>query len=160
MTRPIDIFFSFAHEDEQWMDAVRKQLVLFDRQKRINKWYDRMLTPGESWKDKIDHHIHHAAIVLLFVSPDFFASDYCYEIELKEALQQHKDGRTVVIPIIVRPCKWDTAPFAKLQALPSDGRPLSRWEDKDEACLDVANGIMKLVAELEQRQKPRGSAQD
>jgi hypothetical protein len=146
----IDIFFSYAHEDEGLMHAVRKQLVIFDRQKKIAKQYDRILIPGESWKEKIDHHISHAGIVLLFVSSDFFASDYCHEIELKQALQQHKEGRTVVIPVIVRPCAWDTASFAKLQVLPRDGRPISRWENQDDACLDVANGIMKVVEALEQ----------
>jgi hypothetical protein len=149
MKQPIDIFFSYAHEDERWMHAVRQQLVLFDRQKRINKWYDRMLIPGENWKDKIDHHIHNAGIVLLFVSPDFFDSNYCYEVELKQALKQHKEGKTVVIPIIVRPCPWENAPFAKLQALPTDGQPISKWNDQDEATLNVANGIMKLVEKLE-----------
>lgn len=135
------------------MHAVRKQLVIFDRQKRIAKHYDRMLVPGQSWKGEIDHHIFNAGMVLLFISPDFFESDYCYEIELTQALKQHKEGRTVVIPVIVRPCDWHTAPFAELQALPRDGKPISRWEDKDEACLDVANGIMKVVKALEQEEK-------
>src|ERR1039457_327505 len=106
----VEIFFSYAQEDEGLMHSVRKQLRIFDRQKKIAKWYYRMLVPGKSWKAKIDHHINYAGIVLLFVSPDFFESDYCYEIELKQALQQRKEGRTVVIPVIVRPCAWHTAP--------------------------------------------------
>ena len=149
----IEIFFSYAHKDEDLMDAVRKQLVIFDRQKRIVKWYDRKLLPGKSWKGEIDHHINYADIVLLFVSPDFFESDYCYEVELTQALKQHQEGRTVVIPVIVRPCAWHTAPFATFQALPRDGKSISRWEDKDEACLDVANGIMKVVKTLEEKKK-------
>jgi hypothetical protein len=149
----IEIFFSFANEDEELMHAVRKQLVIFDRQKRIVKWYDRKLLPGKSWKGEIDHHINYAGIVLLFVSPDFFESDYCYEVELAQALKQHKEGRTVVIPVIVRPCAWHTASFASFQALPRDGKPISRWKNKDEACLDVANGIMKVVEMLEEKRK-------
>ena len=147
----VEIFFSYAHEDEQLMHAVRKQLVIFDRQKKIVKWYDRKLVAGESWKEKIDHHINHAGIVLLFVSPDFFESDYCYEIELKQALQQHKAGRTEVIPVIVRPCAWDMAPFAKFQALPRGGRPISKWENRDEACLNVAKGVMEVVEAIEKK---------
>jgi hypothetical protein len=40
MSRPIEIFFSYAHEDVALVDAVRRQLVVFDRQGVIRKWHD------------------------------------------------------------------------------------------------------------------------
>jgi hypothetical protein len=81
----IDIFFSYAHEDEALMDEVRRQLILFDRQSLIRKWHDRMIPPGASWQGQIDERLRIAKVILLFVSPDFFASDYCYEQEMAEA---------------------------------------------------------------------------
>lgn len=149
----IDIFFSYAHEDGDWVDRVRQQLVLFDRQGLIAKWYDRQILPGAKWKDQIADHLTQAGIILLFVSPNFFDSDYCYEVEMQRALRQHEEGRSVVIPIILRPCAWQTAPFGHLQALPKDGQPITEWPNRDRACTEVAEGIIQVVMEL--APKPR-----
>jgi hypothetical protein len=54
----------------------------------------------------------------LLISADFLASDYCYGIELQRALEGHQRGKARVIPIILRPCDWQTSPFAPLQCLP------------------------------------------
>ena len=115
---PIEIFFSYAHEDEALMDDVRRQLILYDRQGIIQKWYDRKILPGVEWTAQIDHHLSHAHIILLFVSPHFIESKYCYNVEMAEALDRHKTGQARVIPIILRPCPWKDAPFGHLQGLP------------------------------------------
>jgi hypothetical protein len=67
---------------------------------------------------------------------------------MAEAMRRHQTNSAKVIPIILRPCAWESAPFAKLQALPKDGRPITNWLDRDEACLDVARGVMRAVSEL------------
>jgi hypothetical protein len=155
MPEPVWIFFSYAHEDADLVEAVRRQLVLFDRQNIIRKWTDRAIPPGTDWHGVIDNRIKQAQIILLFASPDFFASDYCYDAEMDEALRRHDAGEARVIPVIARPCPWKASPFSSLQAVPSDGKPLTRWPDFDDACLDVAMGIMSVVAELNAR--PRAS---
>jgi hypothetical protein len=38
------------------------------------------------------------------------------------ALEKHAKGEARVIPIIIRSADCSTAPFAKLQALPQDGK--------------------------------------
>lgn len=87
-------------------------------------------------------------MILLFVSPHFIESKYCYEIEGRRALERHTQGSARVIPIILRPCAWHDAPFSKLQALPRDGKPISQWNDIDVASLDAASGVMKVVDEI------------
>ena len=66
-----------------------RQLIVFDRQEVIIKWHDRQIPPGTKWKDKIDSRLRKADIVLLFVSPHFFESDYCFDVEMREALRRH-----------------------------------------------------------------------
>jgi hypothetical protein len=144
----IEIFFSYAHEDEELVNDVRQQLVIFERQGKIIKWHDRQIPAGTEWKSVIDHRLQHCHMILLFVSPDFLESRYCWDVEVKVALERHERGDARVIPIILRPCPWEVAPFAKLQALPRDGRPLSQWADRDQACLDIARGLMAVVDEL------------
>ena len=45
--------------------------------------------------------------------------------------------------VIVRSCDWLSSPLAKLVALPKDGRAINKWEDEDEAYMDVVAGIKK-----------------
>jgi hypothetical protein len=153
----IEIFFSYAHADEDMMNDVRRQLVIYERNGQILKWHDRKIPPGDEWKDQIDQRLNAAQIILLFVSPHFIESKYCYEIEGKTALRRHKAGTARVIPVILRPCPWNEAPFSKLEALPRDGKPISRWSDRDEACLDVASGVMAVVDELASWQGLKGN---
>lgn len=144
----IEIFFSYAHEDEELMNEVRRQLVIFERTGRIVKWHDRKIPAGSEWRREIDSRLERANIVLLFVSPHFIESRYCYEVEGQAALRRHDTGEAHVIPVILRPCPWQEAPFSKLQAVPRDAKPITQWNDRDEACLDVARGIMAVVEKL------------
>jgi hypothetical protein len=87
-------------------------------------------------------------------SPDFIASDYCYDLEMKTALERHERD-SLVIPIIARPCMWSIAPFAKLKALPQDGKPISSWIDRDAAFLNVAEGIRSAVESINEKLNPK-----
>jgi hypothetical protein len=149
MSDAIEIFFSYAHEDEALMNEVRRQLVVEERNGRIIKWHDRLIPPGATWRRHIDQRLERAAIILVFVSPHFIESKYCYEVEGQAALRLHQSGKARLVPVILRPCLWQRSPFGELQALPRNGRPLSRWEDRDEACLDVAVGVMSIVDALD-----------
>lgn len=144
-TRPVEIFFSYAHEDEALMDVVRIQLVIRERLGEIVKWYDRMIPAGDEWRTRIDDRIERAHLILLFMSPDFLASRYCYEVEGGIALRRHRAGAARVIPVVLRACDWTITPFGELQALPRDGIPLTLRPDRDQASLEVAQGIMDSI---------------
>jgi hypothetical protein len=106
------------------------------------------IAPGWEWEEAIDKNLRTADIILLLVSPAFMASDYVYENEIDKAIERHERGEARVIPIIVRPSDWESASFGKLQALPKDARPITRWPDRDEAWLYVVRGIRRAVQEL------------
>src|SRR5947209_1302849 len=144
----IDIFFSYAHEDEALRNELAKQLKLMKRQGFINEWYDRDIDAGTEWKHAIDEHLNTAQIILLLVSPDFISSDYCYETEMMRAMKRYEAREVRVIPVILRPCDWHSAPFGKLQALPRNAKPITTWSNRDDAFLDVAKGIRKVVEDL------------
>lgn len=146
--QPIEIFFSYAHEDEDLMNIVRRQLILFEREGIIVKWHDRMILPGQEWEGIIDERINRAKIILLFVSSYFIESKYCYNTEMKVALERHEAGDAIVIPIILRACPWQNSSLGKLQALPKDGKPLNEWGNRDKAALNVAESIMAIVQKL------------
>jgi hypothetical protein len=107
--------------------------------------------PNTEWAGEIDAHLNTAQIILLLISADFLASTYCYDIEVKRTMERHNAGEARVIPIILRPCDWHTAPFGKLQALPTDGKPVDsrNWYNKDEAFHNITQGIRKAIEELQ-----------
>jgi hypothetical protein len=143
---PIEVFFSYSHRDEELRDELATHLTMLKRQGIIAAWHDREITAGSDWAGAIDTHLNSASVILLLVSANFLASDYCYDLELGQAMKRHAAGEAQVIPIILKPCDWTGAPFGKLQALPKNAKPVTKWDDRDEAFLDVAQGIRRAIA--------------
>ena len=143
--RTVEVFYSYAHEDEKLKEALLKHLANIERQGLIINWHDRMLKPGGEWAREIDRRIDTAAVILLLVSPDFMSSGYCNEVELKRAMERHEAGDARVIPVSLRPVDWKGAPFEKLQALPTDAKPVTTWKIRDEAFKNIAEGVRKVV---------------
>ncbi|MEH1844105.1 MAG: TIR domain-containing protein [Nostoc sp.] len=146
--RAIEVFFSYAHEDEKLRDELAKHLRLLERQKVIKAWYDRDISAGDEWKSEIEKQLNSAQIILLLVSSDFLASDFCWSVELERAMQRHEAREARVIPIILREVDWHKAPFGKLQALPKNAEPVTNWANCDQAFTDIARGISRVVQEL------------
>jgi hypothetical protein len=121
----------------------------------IASWADRKILPGDEWVHQIHAQLRAADIVLLLISVDFIASDYCNDVEVRIAPQRHDEGDECVIPIILRPVDWTRAPFSKLQALPTNGKPVTSYADRDEAFLDVAQGIRKVAETLWAQRKQK-----
>ena len=144
---PIEIFCCYAREDETWLRKLETHLSLIKQQGLISLWYDRLVLPGANWAKTIDTHLETASVILLLVSSDFFASDYCYGIEMQRALEREAAGEARVVPILVRPVDWRGAPFAHLQVLPTDAKPIASWPNKDTALTDVAAGLRRVIVE-------------
>ena len=145
---PLRVFISYSHKDARLRCDLETHLTLLQRQKVIAMWTDRMITAGDEWKGEIDHNMESADVILLLVSADFVASDYCYDVEMTQALKLHVARKARVIPVILRACDWHSAPFAKLHALPTDGKPVTLWTDKPSAWTDVAAGIRKVAEQI------------
>lgn len=104
-----------------------------------------MIGAGTEWAGQIDQHLNSAEVILLLVSPDFVASDYCYDLEMKRAIERNDAGEAPRHPGDTAPVDaWQEAPFGKLQALPKDGKAVTTWSNRDEAFADVARGFERL----------------
>ncbi len=154
----ISIFYSYSHKDEYHREDLETHLAMLRREGIIHEWHDRKIVAGGDIDNEVDINLEQADIVLLLVSPDFLASDYCWKKEMTFALERHESGSTTVIPVIVRPVDWKPSPFSKLKALPRDGKPVTTWDNKDLAWLNVATGLrdaIKNVAEKKRRFKQK-----
>ncbi len=157
---PVTVFYSYAHEDEALRDELEKHLTLLQRQGLVASWHDRKILAGQEWKGTIDQHLEEASLILLLISPDFLASDYCYQVEMQRALEHHKQGTARVLPIILRPVYWSGAPFAHLQCLPRDGIPVTEQPTHDAAFRQITEGICHALEQREHVVAPSLSMHD
>ena len=155
---PVKIFFCYAHEDEQLLNKLKNHLFPLKRTGLIEIWHDRDISAGTDWEQQIKSHLNEAQIILLLVSPDFMVSDYCYGIEMQRALERHDLGEARVIPVILRHVYWQGV-LGKLQALPTDARPVKSWPDLDEALYNVTEGIRKVIEEITPKSSPPPTVQ-
>lgn len=139
------IFFSYSHDDESHRDQLEKHLSALQHEGLIESWHDRRLLAGSYLDDGIDKQLETADVVLLLVSASFLASNYCYGIEMRRALERHAQDSCKVIPVIVRACEWTKTPLGKLLAVPKDGKPVTLWSNYDEAMTDVARQIRRVL---------------
>ncbi|MEO0771068.1 MAG: NB-ARC domain-containing protein, partial [Cyanobacteria bacterium J06649_4] len=143
--KPANVFISYAHEDEALKDELMVHLAPLKRQGKVRSWQDWAIESGVNWDTEIVQQLSTAEIILLLISPDFLASDSCYSVEMQQAVQHHDEGTTCIIPIILKPVNWSATPFRKLQPLPEDARPITSWNDQDNAWLNVVEGIRRAV---------------
>ncbi|RII25147.1 MAG: hypothetical protein CXR31_14755 [Geobacter sp.] len=148
------VFFSYSHADESLRDELEKHLSILKRQGLIETWHDRRIGAGGDFSHEISSHLEDAEIILLLVSADFLASDYCYDIEMKRAMDRHERGEAVVIPVILRPCSWHGAPFGKILAATKDGRAITKFPTLDDGFLEVTSAIEKVVREIPMQVTP------
>lgn len=153
--KPVSVFFSYSRKDEKLRDKLANHLSGLERQGLIKSWHYRDISAGVEWKKEVDDNLNTAEIILLLVSPDFLFSDYCWDFEMQRALDRHKAGEARVIPIILRPADWRSAPFGNLHALPKDGRPVTTWSNRDQAFLDIAKGIRQAAQEIAETLRER-----
>jgi hypothetical protein len=148
------VFVSYAHRDDRLREELDKHLSPLRRSALIDTWYDRRITPGAALNDTIDEHLATADLVLLLISPDFINSDYCYQREMRTALQRHRKGEARIIPIILRPVDWQATPIGRLLATPRDAKPVTKWHRRDDALLDVATSIRRAAEEISTTKRP------
>jgi tetratricopeptide (TPR) repeat protein len=154
----VEVFYSYSHKDEELRDQLENHLSMLKREGVIRGWHDRRISAGQEWEGQIDSHLNSADIILLLVSSDLLSSDYCYDVEVKRAMERHHAKEARVIPIILRSCDWKRAPFGKLQALPKDATPVKKWKDTDDAFLNIAEGLRKAAEEISSSRRADSSA--
>lgn len=149
--QPLKIFIVYAREDADALKELRVQFIPVAKSENLVVWYDGEILPGQHWDREIKTQLQSADIILLFISKYFFASEYIQTTELKEALARHEAGKSVVVPVIVRPCVWqDAFDVSQFQALPTGAQPIfsTAWRDHDEAMVTVVEGVKKVTRRL------------
>ena len=149
------VFISYSHVDEALRDELEVHLSMLKRQGLVDVWHDRRLLAGDHLDWTISKELDEADVILLLVSPNFLASDYCYKIEKGRALERHRQGTARLISVILRPCDWAHTDLAQFLVTPKDGKPITQWPNRDEAFLDVTRQIRRAIEALEVANEPK-----
>ena len=147
-TFPISLFYSYSHKDSSFRERIEKTLKLLEENAGLKQWSDRSIRPGEHISDAIKQNLEKSDILVFLISSDFLASEACKE-EWIYAGQLARHGNKVRIPIILKECAWqDYDDMSSVLALPEDGKPVTRFSDKDAAWLQIYEGIKDVIESL------------
>lgn len=148
---PLKVYISYSHRDTKLVEQILASILPLQRDGFIRIWYDRHLPAGTNWQDTINRNLESADIILLMVSPNYLASDFCYNLEMPKAMERVSRGEVYVIPIILSKCHWYEAPFNRLVALPTNAKPITQWRKREDAVISVTEGIRQTVNEIVNR---------
>ena len=151
MSKHIDIFIAYAHEDEKILEELKTHLTVLERTQNVTIWYDGLVMPGQEWQATTKEVMQKSQIILLLISADFIASDECYNESMKHALDMHRAGKCTVIPVLARACLWQDTPFSSLQILPKNQQPLTSaaWQTHEDPFTQVAENLRFVVQKLQ-----------
>lgn len=151
--REIEIYISYADasKDRKMLDELGKHFRNMKYPGLAISWSDGVIGAGEEVEPEIERRLHAAKAILLLVSADYLDSlkRGNIEKEIDWAVERHEAGEARVIPIILRHCPWEDAPFAKLQVLPTSKTPISVFTGakRDQIYKEVAKGIREAIME-------------
>lgn len=154
-TVPLHIYLACAAtpQDEALLDALENQLSILRRRPEVSLWEKRQIPPGTERGPAIVTQIQQAHLILLLLSPDFFASDECHE-EMKLALQRREEGEASVIPLLMRAIAgWHTTAIGQLDPLPADRVPISTRADQEHALYEIAEQLQLQLEGIRQKNR-------
>src|SRR5436305_7684637 len=132
----IRVLFIYSYRDKNLCEELAKHVRVLERNldTPLTLWCDQDIQAGQDREREINHHLEDADVILLLVSANFFDSSYCQE-EMEKALKRCNEDETRIIPVILRPILWEGTDLGHLQALPTNGIPVtdSRWGSQQAA---------------------------
>ncbi len=142
---PISAFISYSHADRLALHRLHTHLAMLIREGTLSAWTDHEILPGDPIDGVIADQLEKTSLFIALVSPDYLASHYCYEEEFRRAQHLAAFGRLRIIPVILEPCDWLSSPMKTFKALPRNGRPISSYENTNEAYLNVAQDLRRVL---------------
>lgn len=153
---PVPVFISATLEDDELRKELQNHMKSLSRSKKAVFTHSQEAPAGDERESWVREQIDNARIILLLISKDYVASDDYYEDELMRAVERHDRGEARVIPILARKFFVSSEPFAKLQALPRNKKPIDNYPGgRDEVMTDITKEVSKLIYQIRGEPPPR-----
>ncbi|MFO0868455.1 MAG: TIR domain-containing protein [Pirellulales bacterium] len=117
-------------------------MKVYEANDRIRIWYDRNLMPGMEWEQELYTHFCSAQIILILMSEISLPRKRCSKRELPASAQRHARKSAKVVPIIIRPCRWQPTKLAALMVLPRNGNAIDLWDNKRSSVREHCEGTV------------------
>lgn len=146
---------AYAPGDEAYVTELNNHLKLLIKSNSITSWSAQEVKAGEEWEKEIIARIENSDIIFFIVTSVFISSDFCLDIQMKNALDKHKSGETIVVPILANFCDWKSAPFSHIQHLPKNSEPIDsrHWKSKDEAFANIVEEVKRTVKSVSEQKE-------
>jgi hypothetical protein len=145
----INFFISFAEKDGVFRDHLLEQIQVFEKEELNVKFGYAPITPGMEYRKDIEEQLSTCDIILLIISPEYLASKFVTGSAMRRAIERHRAGKACVIPIIARPVDWTSSFLSQLRCLPRNAKPITEWRQRDDAYVDVVQGIRAAIESLQ-----------
>lgn len=141
------VFISYAHEDKEWLDRLQVHLKPLERSGVVERWDDSRIKPGMRWRDEIRKALATTKVALLLVSADFLASDFIDNKELPPLLEASANEGAVILPVILRPCRFRESILSEFQSFNPSSKPLSSLSKtkQDEQLVELTRVIEEAL---------------
>jgi hypothetical protein len=150
--KKLKVFCSYSHRDAKLLDRLDGHMSSLRMSQVVDTWKDGMIKAGSDWRKEIVDALEAADVILLLISSDFLKSDFCQSIELKRALERHETDRTLIIPILLRPCDIMGTVLEQFQCIPKGAKPVTEWANRDRAFVDIVERIRTALSDFEPTQ--------
>ena len=151
------VFFSYSHRDERYLDQLRKHLANLEQEGLVRLWHDRAIRPGEEWEPAIAAQLDQADVIVLLISADFNASNFCRRVEMACAVERHRQsgggdsrGRSAGRGVAPR-----NRPSSSHPPRPETDR---RFPAAGRGYVQVARGIRRVLEEFVQQDRTDASS--
>jgi len=145
----LKIFFLYSKSDKRLAEILMHYLTPMVKMRKVDICDGSEVIAGKDWDLDTKERYNQSDIYIALISPDFVASDFCYQDDLKLVIEKHQNKRAVMLPILVRFTPfWKELGIGKLDYLPIDGKPISQWKDEEEALFEIMKYIKKLIKKL------------
>jgi len=141
------VFLSYSHDHLEAAKRLKTQLAVQEKMGKLDFWYDQNIEPGARWEKVIEEKIKEADIIILLLSPEFWASKFIWEKELPLVEARYSQGAKVIC-VMLTDNDFKETPWAELQAVPQlAGRltPIDQWPNEPKAWQTVAEAVKQVL---------------
>lgn len=138
------VFVSYSHKDTSYLDRLKVHLKPLERKGAIQLWSDTLIQSGDKWEKEIERALENTAIAILLISADFLASDFIINNELQPLLKNAEDKGTIIIPVVLKPCRFLREPsISQFQSINDPSLPLCKLNEFEKE--EIYEGLSQRI---------------
>ena len=144
---PIEVYCSCSSKDQKYLDELAVHFAILETHQLIRVRKNSVVIPGANWREEERQLINSAQVIIFLISAALLASSF-HEQEIAQAINLHKQKKTLVIPILLQPispASLEHTSLAKFQPLPRNRKPIVKWPHRDEAFAQITEELVSLI---------------